>query len=577
MKKKLIFIILSFFIHNAVFAENFYIENYDVNLNVNKDKSVNITEDIQVNFFKPSHGIYRTIPFKNGIISNVYVNKRHKITNSASAINIKIGDPHTYINGKHDYKISYTYTIKDTNNEFYYNIIGTEWPVPINNATFKVTMPKDFDFSKTGISIGSYGTQGYEKRAVHQKQGLTLSGYTTQKLAPFEGITLRISVPEDYFTNGKKVKLKKKIALAGIILFTLISFIIWFKYGKDEPVIPIVSFYPPEGINSVDAELIFNEKATEKGLIALLIELASKGYVSIEENPNNEENFFINKLKAYDGNNPIEKSFLDAIFFGRANGTTIQNLEASPFFYQNCANIIKMCNKNKSAVFEKDSISIINRSILFICILIIGLLTLYALVGYNFTPFLSPIIIFPITAFLILLFHSKAKEIIAWALIYGGMPTIILITQAGIDTTQYPIVFTGIIGLIISVICCKQLAKKNKLGQKLMSNLLGLKKFIEVAEKHRLNSLVEKNPNYFYNILPYAYILGVSDKWISQLEKIIPKNSEWYRGSRFKKFTKKMHSASIPTTANGGIRSSSSRGGGGRSGGGHGGGGGGSW
>ena len=118
--------------------------------------------------------------------------------------------------------------------------------------------------------------------------------------------------------------------------------------------------------------------------------------------------------------------------------------------------------------------------------------------------------------------------------------------------------------------------KKSKLGQKIMAELLGLKKFIEVAEKHRLESLVEENPNYFYDILPYAYILGVSEKWINKLEQIIPVSSEWYRGNRFRKFSNNMHSAAIPTTSNGGIRSSSG-GGGGHSGGGHGGGGGGSW
>ncbi len=110
-----------------------------------------------------------------------------------------------------------------------------------------------------------------------------------------------------------------------------------------------------------------------------------------------------------------------------------------------------------------------------------------------------------------------------------------------------------------------------------MSQLLGLKRFIEVAEKKRLESLVEENPNYFYDVLPYAYILGVSDKWIKKLESLIPIKSELYHHNNFNKFANDMYSATIPTTKNGGVSESSSSGGGGFSGGGHGGGGGRSW
>ena len=109
---------------------------------------------------------------------------------------------------------------------------------------------------------------------------------------------------------------------------------------------------------------------------------------------------------------------------------------------------------------------------------------------------------------------------------------------------------------------------------------MGFKKFIETAEKHRLQALVEKDPEYFYNILPYAYIFGISDKWIKKFEGIMEFKPDWYSGTNFNehtfhKFSNSMSAASLPSVANGGISSSSS--GGGSSGGGGGGGGGGSW
>ena len=41
---------------------------------------------------------------------------------------------------------------------------------------------------------------------------------------------------------------------------------------------------------------------------------------------------------------------------------------------------------------------------------------------------------------------------------------------------------------------------------------------MKTVEKDKINELVEENPNYFYDILPYAYVLGVSDKWSKKFE-----------------------------------------------------------
>ncbi len=60
----------------------------------------------------------------------------------------------------------------------------------------------------------------------------------------------------------------------------------------------------------------------------------------------------------------------------------------------------------------------------------------------------------------------------------------------------------------------------NDEGQKKLGLLLGFKEFLEVVEKDRIKMLVEENPSFFYDVLPYAYVLGVSDKWIEKLNVI---------------------------------------------------------
>ncbi len=58
----------------------------------------------------------------------------------------------------------------------------------------------------------------------------------------------------------------------------------------------------------------------------------------------------------------------------------------------------------------------------------------------------------------------------------------------------------------------------------------GLKNFLETVEKDKLEELVEQNPTYFNDILPYTYVLGISKKWMTKFEGITTVPPSWYGG-----------------------------------------------
>jgi hypothetical protein len=73
MKKIVLFFfsfLVSIFFSLASYAENFYIKNYDVTLDVQSNKDIIVTEYIEVEFTKPSHGIFRSIPIKGTLYNN---------------------------------------------------------------------------------------------------------------------------------------------------------------------------------------------------------------------------------------------------------------------------------------------------------------------------------------------------------------------------------------------------------------------------------------------------------------------------------------------------------------------------
>ena len=50
----------------------------------------------------------------------------------------------------------------------------------------------------------------------------------------------------------------------------------------------------------------------------------------------------------------------------------------------------------------------------------------------------------------------------------------------------------------------------------MVGRLLGLKRYLEITEKEKIEMLIKENPENFYNIIPYAYVLNVSDEWIEK-------------------------------------------------------------
>ena len=65
-------------------------------------------------------------------------------------------------------------------------------------------------------------------------------------------------------------------------------------------------------------------------------------------------------------------------------------------------------------------------------------------------------------------------------------------------------------------------------GAEVVGKVRGFKNFIATAEYDRLKMLSNENPEYFFDILPYAYVMGMDKTWAKKFDKIkVPKPS-WY-------------------------------------------------
>lgn len=622
---------------------DYVIDKYDINIIVNENNTFDITETITAYFNVSKHGIFRTIPLKNTItrldgttstnrtqVTNVSVDNEYTTSRENGNYKLKIGSASRTLTGEQKYVIKYTYNLgKDPGkdyDELYYNIIGNEWDTVIGNVTFSITMPKEFDSSKLGFSSGTTGSTDNSK-VKYNVSGNKITGSYNGILGAGEALTVRCELPEGYFVGtGLDINIMNYILFLIPLIFLAIAIILWYKFGRDDQVVETVEFYPPQGFNSLEVGFLYKGQADNQDVTSLLIYLANQGYIKIAETEekslfSKSKGFKITKLKEYDGNNINEQIFLNGLFTKRSSFTSlfsktpeiptdnineVTSMDLYDNFYITMERILSNINnkENKHKLFEKSASS----KTVFIILMIIAtfcMITIPPVFTYGEAGMLIVALLFPGIGFTVMfsMLFGGTKTIyvngkathssigtklfgLIWGGMFGGMPWAFTVLPALLQDPTYLIGYIiGVICVLGMVICLKYLPKRTPYGNEMLGKLKGFRNFLETAEKDKLETMVMQDPTYFYNILPYTYVLGVSDKWIKKFESISLQAPSWYDSPNafdmvaFGSFMNNtMTSAqsvmsSSPSSDSGGGGSS----GGGSSGGGSGGGGGGSW
>lgn len=532
---------------------------YDIEMNVLENNTLQITERIDVHFNEYRHGIYRVIPTTSTIkradgttgtikalVKHVKVNDNFSTELGGGEYTLKIGDEDRTVIGNKSYTITYDYVMgQDINSgfdELYYNIIGNGWETTISNVTFTINMPKDFDPALLGFSTGEYGTVGTNDVPYEVKEN-TITGRVTEPLNAYESVTIRLQLPEGYFSFNAFAYYAKIAAMPIISLIVLIVVIVlWSKFGKDKKVVEVVEFYPPEGMSSADVAYWKKGMVANDDLIGLLIELANEGYLELEDV---DEKRFVGKKEktkitlladSYRGTDQAKRDFFNGLK-KYSTDNVVYDDDLSNVFYETLTDIASSYNSSKShgKVFDPKSMGM----------MLLGILISIASIILN---------VFIMTN-----------------IISGPIRTFAFIASAVIS--------------VISLILAFFIRRRTDEGHEKLQKIKGFEMFLETAEKEKLEALVEGDPQYFYGILPYAYVLGVTDKWIGKFKDIAYQPATWYRTNgvgnymmyRYFMLNSMGRLSQSMTSAPRSSSSGVSGGGGGFAGGGAGGGGGGSW
>lgn len=604
------------------FASNsagFVIDNYKVEAQVHDDNTLDITETIKVDFSEWKHGIYRNIGTRftfnpKGIgeedadytysckIDNVEVNNEWEFGESSDYNEcLVIGDPDYKVTGKQKYVISYTYAYPDDRIDdfdfFYHSILGSQWQVPINHFSFDVRfdkkLPKD-SIKNLQVFSGQTGNRDNALNVKYKTGGNSISG-SADNISPEEAITLFTVLPEGYFSN--EMSTSPVLSIIGIIIaFAGAALILLgaMRSRRQKPVVT-VEFNAPDNISPAEVGMIVDETADDKDLLSLIPWFAEKGYITLEtvEIPKRKnktkEVMVLTKIKDLPEDAPDYQKKLFEAFFDLSDQCTMDNLDDSfgEKFIEAKKSLSGLFSGNRE--LSTGQISALGYALL----VTVGAGVFYAFSSTialleNFVPGIFALA-FLIVAFLACTVATTGKGKIVSIIIsavallveFGVMKLFCSGTDCQFSSALCMIVF--VVSAAASILSAR-LIRPTEYKLSMMGRLIGLKEFIKTAEMDKLNALVKDNPDYFFDILPYAMAFDLEEKWSKCFDKIKINKPDWYRSSSYDTFNTvafcSMMRSNINSPVSSAVSSASSSsggGGGGFSGGGGGGGGGGSW
>jgi uncharacterized membrane protein len=572
MKKLLIILafLLAPFAASAQGLAGWTMEDFEALYEISPDGTLYVTEKITANFTEPRRGIFREVPYSGTDTAGKPYEMKVRLLrvtdasgNAYQAHQTKengnhkwrIGDPNVTFTGRKTYHIVYSVVGAigrfEAHDEFYWNVTGSGWDVPLPNAKAIVKLP--FAVSGEDLKTVCYsGPYGSTSQDCTQVVAGDQAGFVATKAG--DPLTIVVGWPKGLVaaTNPAGTFAERFFALLMTFLTVLYylspiavlmgTYMYWKRYGDDKPFGAIVPQHePPAGMGPAEIVGLLGQQTENLSVTPTIVDLASRGYIRIIEIEKNMlekwmsgRDFEVELLKPFKEDPSVKEYERDLLepLVGRVVGHRTKLSSLSKTFHTE-VKLFRGLVKNRL----KD----------------LGMIETHSLKA------------------------SENMRIKGFAIVLLG---VIIMYVARIQAI--PMLLSGAILLIFSVV----MPKWTEAGAMAASHARGFKHFIQKVEKYRAPWMEEQN--IFEKVLPYAIAFGLGKKWTAAFAGLAIKPPEWFQAAgkagvfSLVDFERGMRSfgadvsgvSSPPQSRDGG---SGFGGGGGFSGGGGGGGGGGSW
>ena len=524
---------------------NTTINEYTMEMTVNENHSYDIKITENVTFKNRQHGIYRYIPIYgtyyreidgqqdersySATFSNFKMlsGQDYDLSTEDGSEVIKIGSSSSYVTGNQTYSYSFTWDPGDDGitsfDDVYFNVFNGYLENPIEHLSLTVNMPKSFNSDDVHFYSGdSYGATDAGD-FTWTISGNTITGESTAAMDPGSVLTMNIRLPEGYFVGARTGTEMYTVSyvIAGICAVAGIA--LWLILGRGNKPLEPVTFYPPDGLSSAQVGYILKpEGKHDNDIVSLIVYFADKGYLTIRALDESGKKVELHKAAEISPKAPAYERTLYRALFRNSDDVKLDSLSGSSRFYESFHSSVEQLgdwfNTPKHSLIAASATTAKAIIILLICLTSVG----YGIAAsYNVNGYfdLFGVAFYAATAGLLALAaagsHSK-KAFIGFLV----LDAVVMFFFAILSLTGEMPFFVCFAAIVVLAMLATQCTRRTEQGSKWLGECRAFRHFIKTAELDKLKMLVEEDPMYFYNVLPYAYVMGLTDKWIKNFESI---------------------------------------------------------
>ena len=495
-------------------ARQLVIKHFDEQVVVSPDATIEVTERIEAEFTGKWNGIYRTIPIEystpQGLNYTLFLevlsitdDDHHRLkyeqSHQGRYTKFKIWVPEAEDNIRTviiRYRILDALRFFDDHDELYWNVTGDEWEVPIESATSHIELPAGVTGLQAAAYTGAVGSRAQDARIETKENRIEIQ--STRPLAFHEGLTVVVGFDKGF------VHPPTPLANAWLILRSnwpffipvgvfVVMFYLWWTRGRDPVHESIaVQYEPPDKLTPGECGTLVDNEAAMRDITATLVDLAVKGYLTIEQRQENkllglmhskEYVFHLKKPAAeWEPVRPHEQEMLAALFDGGSN-PEVKLSDLHNRFYTHLPAI-------RDRIFD----------------------ALMADGYYLHRPDT------------VRQAYVGAGFVVGILFFVGGSW---LMDATGVARTTW--IITGIVTGIIVAGFGWFMPARTIAGWRTLEKILGFEDFLGRVESDRIER-IEKTPELFEKFLPYAMALHVEKKWVQEFAGITMQPPQWYQG-----------------------------------------------
>lgn len=539
-------------------AYGFHFENYEVTCDISGNREIAIREDLTVTFDGDS---------STGFTKDIPVNGKEKVRNikvyeikegeeksvwydvypesddlDNPFLLIDIGDYATVkTNETHTYRIDYKYILPysaEEKNLISLNVIGRgrQKGAYIKNAAIKLILPDGFKsgvyYTKDSPDRGktNFSTSSDNGRKVIKLSGLALS-YD-------DGVTFDLNFEDGALSSYFDFTPYIAVIIGAAVL--VLMFLTKALFYNKSVLTPVVCFDAPDGMDPLLMGKLIDNNVDPSDITSMLYYWADKGYIKINLE-NEADPVLIRIYQNLPEGSPDYEVMMFQDIFASSDVAPVSSLKNR--FYKTADKAKGMVNAKAKNLYSKKSCFI---SFLFtlICAIIAGLTpTLYAIFNISiYYRVFEPLVCIVILAILYLLsmtvkFNSnklkKGKTVIIYCgiIIFGLIFGLVYAIACPSHVIEFlPKFILYAVCMIVSISSVALISRTDEYTKQL-NGILGFRNFIMLAEKDRLEKLLEDNPQFYYHVLPYAQVLGVSDIWEEKFANLTVAPPDWFTSS----------------------------------------------